>query len=48
MEKDQEKAQATGTKSKKNFIKTDDSELESLLKSHRTNIKVIGTGGAGY
>ncbi|MBN2010594.1 cell division protein FtsZ [candidate division KSB1 bacterium] len=38
--------QATsGQTMKKN--RTQDSELESVLKAHRTNIRVVGTGGAG-
>lgn len=32
---------------KESALKTKDEELESLLKTHRTKIKVIGAGGAG-
>ena len=37
----------TKTNIKRANIKTNDEELEKILKSHRTVIKVIGTGGAG-
>lgn len=32
---------------KESVVKTKDEELESILKTHRTKIKVIGAGGAG-